>query len=53
MACMNRLRKQEKLLRQRANEFLAHEFKEIEELENLEEQEKIEEERSKDVQKES
>lgn len=53
MARMNRLRKQEKLLRQRANEFLAHEFKEIEELENLEEQEKIEEERSKDVQKES
>jgi hypothetical protein len=46
------LRKQEHLLRHHANEFLAHDFKEVEELERLEEQERFEKEQLADYQRE-
>lgn len=39
LAKLLRLRKQERLLRERANEFISHEFQEISELEELEEKE--------------
>jgi hypothetical protein len=52
LAKLMRLRKQERLLCHRANEFLAHDFKEVEELERLEEQERFEKEQLADCQRE-
>jgi hypothetical protein len=46
------LQKQERLLRHRANEFLAHDFKEVKELERLEEQERFEKEQLANHQRE-
>jgi hypothetical protein len=52
LAKLIHLQKQERLLRHRANEFLAHDFKEVEELERLEEQERFEKEQLADRQRE-
>jgi predicted transcriptional regulator len=52
LAKLMHLRKQERLLHHRANEFLAHDFKEVEELERLEEQERFEKEQLADRQRE-
>jgi primosomal protein N' len=52
LAKLMHLRKQERLLHHHANEFLAHDFKEVKELERLEEQERFEKEQLANHQRE-
>jgi hypothetical protein len=48
LAKLMHLQKQERLLRHHVNKFLAHDFKEVKELERLEEQERFEKEQLAD-----